>query len=325
MHELTLLHSSALDAFNKNQERMNNLIKPSILESMYKENIKLSSLLNSSSNNALIKQQEKFNSMFNSSVFDTLRKQQLQAQNLIPSSTLSKLQEANLRINKHLGSVFVNSFIKDENRLKHQLGLSALNSIKMSSAFLSNLDSIKSITESLNSHTIRPDILKNLDNSFYFNLVQELKQENITLEETVEIVQTTFSKKIENTPHTFISYEGMVQLLFAIMLLIYSEMSAFESEERINEKIEELETAVLVQLEKLIPANEQVVYYIVKRTVNLRAKKSTKSSIISVLYPNQHVELIKRDSKWIYVKYFDHIDGTEKMGWVYKKYLKLDK
>ena len=102
-------------------------------------------------------------------------------------------------------------------------------------------------------------------------------------------------------------------------------MSALESEERINSNIEGLEERVMAQLEKVMPANEEAVYYVVKRTVNLRAHKNTKSSIISVLFPNQHVELIKRDSKWIYVKYFDYIDGVERIGWVCKKYLKLNK
>jgi hypothetical protein len=63
------------------------------------------------------------------------------------------------------------------------------------------------------------------------------------------------------------------------------------------------------------------IYYIVQRPVNVRIKPSNKSNKLDILYPNNKVRLIKSRHKWIFVEYFDFIEGIPKTGWVYKKYL----
>ncbi len=61
--------------------------------------------------------------------------------------------------------------------------------------------------------------------------------------------------------------------------------------------------------------------YIVQRTVELKIKPKFKSHTIAVLYPNQQVQLVESSHKWIYVEYFDYLDGIPKYGWANKKYL----
>lgn len=51
--------------------------------------------------------------------------------------------------------------------------------------------------------------------------------------------------------------------------------------------------------------------------------KSGIQTQVAVLYPNQKVRLEKSAHRWIYVEYFDYIEGIPKMGWVNKKYLKM--
>lgn len=67
---------------------------------------------------------------------------------------------------------------------------------------------------------------------------------------------------------------------------------------------------------------ENDVYYIVERQVQLKQGPSFKGDSLAILYPNQEVKLITKDHKWIYVEYFDYLEGVSKKGWVNKKYLK---
>ncbi len=62
-------------------------------------------------------------------------------------------------------------------------------------------------------------------------------------------------------------------------------------------------------------------YYVVQRSLTLKIKPNFKSATIAVIYPNQQVTLIKSSHKWIYVEYFDYLDGIPKYGWANKKYL----
>lgn len=71
---------------------------------------------------------------------------------------------------------------------------------------------------------------------------------------------------------------------------------------------------------------DKSIYYAVKRKLELKVNPKFQSSTIAVLYPNQIVRLVKRQHKWIYVEYFDYLEGIPKNGWVNKKYLtKIEK
>lgn len=63
------------------------------------------------------------------------------------------------------------------------------------------------------------------------------------------------------------------------------------------------------------------IYYIVKRQVQVKVKPTFNSPTIVIIYPNQKVKILKKNHKWIYIEYFDYIDGVPKTGWASKKYL----
>ncbi len=324
MHGVSSLNLTAIESLKKQQSQISDLIRPSLLDSILKQQNQLSKMLDSSGFNAIRKQQEQFSNMFNSSVFEGIKNQQMLDNSLIDKSTLAALHNERLNFKSLVNPSVFDSILTKQNKLGSLLSSTVLNSIKIAPSILTKLSSISAISKSFQNQSIYADMLKTAEQSFSFELLQELAKEDITLDDTIDLVQDSFSKKLEQTPRGLISFEGMVQILFAIILFIYAQAATIESEENISKKFEELESSVMNQMLQLLPRNDEAKYYIVKRTVNLRAKFNTKFTVISVLYPNQRVELIKRNKKWIYVKYFDHISGIPKMGWVYKKYLKME-
>jgi len=320
-----LWSSNVIQLMNSQQERLNEILKPSIFESLIEQQNKITNSFGQSALDTIIKQQEQFTNIFNTSAIDILTKQQESLINAASFSSINAITKQFSSLHNISGLSAFDSIIKKHEKYSSLLNSSLLNSINLAPNILTNLTTISSIAESFQRDALFPDIVKKMEESFSYNLLHELKQENVTLEETIEIAQESFAKQINNIPRSLISFEGMVQLLFAIMLFIHAQTSSQESEENITRKIEVLENNLMAQMSKLISEDEAAVYYVVKRIVHLRTDHTTKSFIIGKLYPNQRVELIERNSKWIYVKYFDYVDGLPKMGWVYKKNLKMQK
>ncbi|MBK8903114.1 MAG: hypothetical protein IPM53_18140 [Anaerolineaceae bacterium] len=110
--------------------------------------------------------------------------------------------------------------------------------------------------------------------------------------------------------------------------------------ESVDEQLEELneETSqskkylgTLVELvERLIPYAEQVndldenaIILVTKHPTPLRSEPSRHGSIITRIFPNQLVEQVKQEGGWVYVEYFDYIEGIPRMGWIYRRNLIL--
>jgi hypothetical protein len=73
---------------------------------------------------------------------------------------------------------------------------------------------------------------------------------------------------------------------------------------------------------KLVPENDPGNYYVVEREVVLRVKPKPKAAKIVILFPNQRVLLVKDNHKWIYIEYFDYLEGIPRYGWAMKKYFR---
>ena len=73
---------------------------------------------------------------------------------------------------------------------------------------------------------------------------------------------------------------------------------------------------------KLVPENDPGNYYVVEREVVLRVKPKPKAAKIVILFSNQRVLLVKDNHKWIYIEYFDYLEGIPRYGWAMKKYFR---
>ncbi len=63
--------------------------------------------------------------------------------------------------------------------------------------------------------------------------------------------------------------------------------------------------------------------YGVVRQVIVREEPFSGAARITVLQPGSQIEEINRQGKWLYVEYFDYIEGGLKFGWIYKRHLVL--
>lgn len=147
-------------------------------------------------------------------------------------------------------------------------------------------------------------------------------------EEAIEELQKIVEKKVAELPHGRVSMEALLSIAVAVILFL-ANIAYLEIKENQKPKTEPLTPQ---QIERLIQSIEKsktlalpedkADYYIVQRLVCIRVKPTNRSAKIAVLYPNQKVRLEKMGHQWIYVEYFDFIEGIPKMGWVNKKYLK---
>jgi len=118
------------------------------------------------------------------------------------------------------------------------------------------------------------------------------------------------------------TYWAMVKFAFTIFVFLYPLYDDHQTEKRVIESVNQTRAEILREVEKLKPVQVMEVYYVVEREARLRNHPRPKSSTIQILSPNQRLKLVKSKGKWIYVEYFDYIEGTPKTGWVLKKYTK---
>jgi hypothetical protein len=135
-------------------------------------------------------------------------------------------------------------------------------------------------------------------------------------------------KQIAALPAGWVSFKGMVWLLFTVILPLYMLVDDQLDEHRDNAWKERHSAEVrrrfddiAAQLETLRPPAALRPLYIVTKRVRLRAGPSTDAEIVDVLVPNMLVEEIERRGRWIRIEFFDYIEGVPKSAWAYKRYL----
>ena len=166
------------------------------------------------------------------------------------------------------------------------------------------------------------------DESFVSQILERLQ--NISdaedleeVEKDADVIKGLFVDRIGSLHPDFISREGLIQVLLAIVLFWLQIYKGARTEDHIINTIRETESRILEQIDRLKPTESQEVFYLVlRRPAPIRTRPTAKKRAVEVLYPNQRVSLIERKGKWFHVKYFDYIEGAPKSGWVLKKYLK---
>ncbi|HEX3034418.1 MAG TPA: hypothetical protein VHT73_04685 [Thermodesulfobacteriota bacterium] len=183
------------------------------------------------------------------------------------------------------------------------------------------------------------EISQYISNNIYFgffpqSFAAEILDTLLSIEEpTDEQRLQDFIAKLENLLALIISkckelatnpttYWAMVKLTITIFTFLYPLYEGQRAEKRIIDFVNQTRTEILKEVEKLKPTEIREVYYVVVREVKLKSHPRPKSATIQILSPNQRVKLIQAKGKWIYVEYFDYIEGIPKTGWVLKKYTK---
>jgi hypothetical protein len=172
--------------------------------------------------------------------------------------------------------------------------------------------------------------------------IRQILSADLIDEDAAAPLQVLVAAKVNELEKGKISAEGLVTLLLTIVGVIISLMgykvsvdsyklsaeqaASSDKSDAVREHQLEMVNSLLEQavreFQRLQPDRDDNTYYIVDREVTLRVKPNTKAAPIAVIFPNQKVRLEKNNHKWIYVEYFDYIEGVPKYGWAYKKYLK---
>jgi hypothetical protein len=121
-----------------------------------------------------------------------------------------------------------------------------------------------------------------------------------------------------------VTREGILALLMLVLALL-QVYAGFQGDTSTHAKLDKLIEVIQQQATPLAaptPGLRSPTMYVVARNLNLRSRPTTRASIITVLRPNQRVELVQRKREWVYVEYFDYVEDVPKTGWVAKKYLK---
>jgi hypothetical protein len=158
-------------------------------------------------------------------------------------------------------------------------------------------------------------------------------------------VEQLVQDRIQTLPKDRISLEGIALIVAVLSLLagmleagvgllqylnsrapsdiqnrsLRAEENQSESLTRLLEFVEKIAS----NTQQLIPTEDPSTYYVIERPVDVRSKPTAKSASLGKLYPNQKVRLVQRKHEWIYVEYFDYIEGVPKYAWLLKKYSKM--
>ncbi|HEY0974907.1 MAG TPA: SH3 domain-containing protein [Solimonas sp.] len=129
--------------------------------------------------------------------------------------------------------------------------------------------------------------------------------------------------RVKASPSGRLSKEFYLSLLISLVLFLLSQASSVESEERIINRIDQMQEVVLAELEKIEREEANETFYVVLRPLRLRGGPSMATETITVLPPNLKVRLVERAGKWIKIEYFDYPSNEYVVGWSFKKYLKI--
>ena len=154
-------------------------------------------------------------------------------------------------------------------------------------------------------------------------VLEQVNKDALGIDQIADVVLETIEEKSKKSRRDIISTEGLINFLFAMIFFLINMQYSKEAEDRFIKTIVKIHEPLINLMEKQGDMDTKSTYYFANSSVNLRALPNTESSVITVLHPNQRVELIKQQDGWLYIRYFDHLDGAPRIGWVYHKYLSL--
>jgi uncharacterized protein (DUF433 family) len=160
--------------------------------------------------------------------------------------------------------------------------------------------------------------------AFAGTLLTYIREHELATDEALQELEGIVDEKLKNLPRGGISADGILNVILTIVLFLaniaYQELhepSSALTEAQVDRIVQAIEKTKTLALER-----EDSVYYIVEHAIAVHIKPNNRSASVAMLYPNQKVRLVQRSHQWIYVEYFDYIEGLPKSGWTRKKYLK---
>ena len=237
-------------------------------------------------------------------------------------------------INSLTGGININHLIENQVNLLRDIGLNTklLDIEKL--GYVSGFAMLPAIQSSAFQRL--SDQIGALQSSFAAQLAQAINDALASAAEDSDAfspVETLIEQKVSTSPPNAVLAEGLRRLFFDILviliglaqigLVVYQVLDAKKSSKEqadFFKRLIEVNEQIAVNTESRTSQQDYVTYYEVERSVGIRLEPSTKSSVVRILYPGHKVRLVERNHKWIFVEYFDYINGEIRYGWLYKKY-----
>ena len=256
------------------------------------------------------------------------------------------LSEQALRIGKLVQPIQVQAMVNIAQQLATSSQLRDLQDAYLRNGILVDhiAESMRPILEAGNFVTLNAS-LGNFQQSFAADLLarfpiaefdSEAELDETELEELREKQEafiSFFLEKLRNLDPAWINFITIFCLFWGLWTFARQEYSNDQMEKRLMSAItgtetelsqqnREIKDQITKELERLIPETPEPTLYVVKRTARLKLSLKPRSVTVAILPANQPVELLAKRGKWIYVEFFDYIEGVPRQGWVLKKYLK---
>lgn len=212
--------------------------------------------------------------------------------------------------------------LKTINDLEKSIAFKAIRDLQDSPA----LRAIKAleVSPSIKAFSKVADQLKHIYGALAFSEAYELLIDEIPEiedDDSWEALSEKVQDRTSRSPLSPLSAEFYLSLIFALFLYYLSQMSATESEERMLERMNELEQTITTQLNSLQSNDTDYVFSVPDRELNLREGPSMDHQVIEVLPMNKKVMELERNRDWVKIEYFDYLNNISKVGWVHSKYL----
>lgn len=155
-----------------------------------------------------------------------------------------------------------------------------------------------------------------------FQLLGDEYEEQVTggAAEPLDYLAETVKDRAARAPFGPLSAEFYLALIFALFLFYLSQLSAEQSEERLLERLDEMEHTISIQLDALRGDSQERRFLVADRAVNLRGGPGPEYKVLAVLLRNQKVAQIETSGEWTHVEYFDYVANELRQGWVHSRY-----
>jgi len=215
--------------------------------------------------------------------------------------------------------------------------LKAMQQLEKSSAMeairkLENSPALRTIRALENSSTVRvlSDVVARLSYSFgpltfseaYKEILRRHEMASASGEaDSIDTLVDEVQDRATRAPSGPLSAEFYLNFIFAFIVFCLSQISASDSEQRIIDRVNKLESTINQHIENLQDYKRYSQLYVVERPLNLRSGPSTDHEVIEILPKNLKVIELERSPGWIRIEYFDYVENHKKVGWVCSRYL----
>lgn len=151
-------------------------------------------------------------------------------------------------------------------------------------------------------------------------------------EQAFDRFEQLINEKIATLPQNQVTADSLWKFLITLFLTLSmmgisayqiqdaKQSSKTQSEQQIQ--ITHVLERIAISTGRLIPERDQNIYYVAERKVDLKLKPKNSSYTITAITKNQKTRLLQMNHQWIYIEYFDYLEGAPKYGWANKKYFK---